>query len=179
MRTKTNRFRNLIAGAAATAMILTVSSGCEDNKSDGGSGGDAVAFSKLEFRYGAPVNSGNLVCEGVKISNLSVGKNSWSFNFDVGMDAWGYGAGHLEPLCAFMKTKDGKWIGGMMHWQGPGATAANNFHNVYHPGYIGFTDVFNHIPNPCEIAFVLIDNKGKRRSNVIKSTWAWNESRRQ
>ena len=156
------------ASVAAFAIILFT--GCESSgsSSDGGGSGDAVSFSKLKFVYGSDYSGAK--AEGVKISNLSVGSNSWSFTFDTDMSAWGYGSGHLEPLCAFMKTRDGKWMGGMMHWQSS-TNPAGNFHNVYPPGYNGFKDIFNHIDNPCEIAFVLIDAKGNRRSNVIKTTW--------
>ena len=178
MMTKTIPFLRFTAAAAAATVLFCMSTGCESSGGKDGGGGDEVSFSKLEFRYGGADYSGITNREGVTIKNLRVGANSWSFEFETDMTAWGYGDGHLERLCAFMKTRDGKWIGGQMHWQG-NTKPHNDFHNVYHPGYIGFYDVFNHINNPCEIAFVLIDTKGKRRSNVIKSTWSWNESRRQ
>jgi len=170
-----------LAAATAMAAIFTLSTGCES--SGGGNGKDEVSYSKLEARYGAPVDMEGRKHEGVTIKNLRVGANSWSFEYEDGanLTAWGYpleGPGSLQPASMFMKTKDGKWIGGMMHYQGSNKTYSD-FHNVYHPGYIGFVDVFNHIPNPCEIAFVILDGKSKRRSNVIKTTWTWNESRRQ
>ena len=171
-------FAKFAAATAALAVLLTLNAGCESSSSgDGGSDGDEVSFSKLNFIYGG-FNGSGATKEGVKISNLSVGNNSWSFTFDTDLSAWGYAPNHLEQLHAFMKGRDGKWYGGMIHWQGS-STSSGDFHNVYLPGYEGFADIFDRINNPCEIAFVIIDAKNNRRSNVIKSTWTWNESRRQ
>ena len=179
MTKKISIFAGITTMTAALATILTFSTGCESGGSGGGGGGgDEVSFARLNFVFGKDY-SGFSNKEGVKISNLRVGNNSWSFTFDQDLSAWGYtDSGHLEPLCAFMKANDGKWYGGMIHHQGS-AKSSGDFHNVYLPGYNGFAEIFDRIPNPCEIAFVIIDGRNKRRSNVIKSTWTWNESRRQ
>ena len=156
--------------------------GFSDNASD------AVPYSSLNWVYGGKSLPG-AVSEGVRISGLNLASNGYdfSFKFDADLSAWGYNdKKHAEYLCVFLKNNEGRYIGGMIHWQNS-ANPASNFHNIY-PNTPGSLQVYGRrstsyngwhlggIPNPCEMAFVIVEGNGRRRSNVLKATWSWNDA---
>jgi len=140
-----------------------------------GDGLDEVDFGLLRWNYG-DFDGSKHVKSGVVISNLKTTKNNFSFKWDKNFSAWGKPAGSHMELCAwFVKTKDGQWIGGKFDW------VSNNhsgqiFHHIYPPGqainYKNWGSLnWGNVPATCEVAFVIFEGGGRRRSNVLKSTW--------
>ena len=166
-----------------------------DNSGNSDNSGDAVPYSSFNWVYGpADKRYPNATSSGVRISDLNLDANGWkwSFKFDADLSAWGYtDPSHAEILCAFVQTTDGKWIGGMIHWQNSKAPAGD-FHNIYPnaagslpnlrsdlglaprtTSYEGWN--LNGIKGPpTQMAFVIVDGKSNRRSNVISANWNWN-----
>ena len=181
----TNGFKLFIALAAAALLF-----GCESSKSsDSGngvgsaapeasdSGDDEMDFSSLNFAFGGVDGSG-AESSGVKIANLrttgSPPDGYLSFDYVSNLRAWGYTDNSDAPAlaCFFVKRSDGTWVGGKMDWIGTSRTS-RDFHNLYPgrdgKGYGGWT--LSGVPNPCECAFLILTADGKRRSNVIATTW--------
>jgi len=159
----------------------------EDNSGD--KVADAVPYSSLQWKFGGADFSG-AVSTGVRISGLNLSENGWdySFKFDTDMTAWGFDKEHAEILCVFVQKSDGTWVGGKIHWQNS-ANPSSNFHNVYpewpgwpdgnkakNTGYNGWS--LAGVPNPCQMALVICEGNGKRRSNVIAGTWHQDEARK-
>jgi len=141
-----------------------------------GSGVDEVDFGSLNWTYGK-FNGSKAVQSGVQISNLKTTRNNFSFKWDANFAAWGKPAsGHMELCAWFVKRNDGVWVGGKFDW----ISNSHNgqvFHHFYPPGtsliYEDWGQLnWGSVPNPCEVAFVIVEGNAKRRSNVLRSTWA-------
>jgi len=184
-------FTRIVALGTITLMGL-MSAGCEDSsRVDGvawnrtsteapvdentpgdpaalGSAGDMVPFGALNWTYGGEKCSG-AGHSGVTISGLSMNANALSFKYNTDLSVWGISHGDTGNAwaCLFVKNNAGQWVGGKMDWISSSRTS-RDYHNVY-GGYNGWT--LHDVPNPCEAAFVIVHKSGKKRSNVITTTW--------
>ena len=158
----------LFAAVAVISSLFLISTGCEGSSSSGG-GGDGVSFSKLNWTFGG-FNGSGAVEDGVKLSGLSFSNSGLSFHYERDLSAWGLSHGNSDGAvaCLFVKKSDGTWVGGKFDWISSSRTSRSFAGHV--PGYVGWT--LAGVPNPCEAAFVIVSVDGKRRSNVISSTWA-------
>ena len=128
---------------------------------------DQVAYGSLSWRYGG-IGGGGYKPTGVSISGLHAGKNGMSFKYNKDLSAWGYGHGDCYGYaCLFVQTESGAWVGGKFDWISS-SRAERDFNNIY-GGYRGWS--LDGVPNPCQVAFVILDVNAKRRSNVIVGTW--------
>ena len=144
--------RNLPAGAA------------------GATGGvaDAVPFSSLRWSFGGVSGSGAKQ-SGVVISGLSCSKNGLSFRYSKDLSAWGRSKSAASDIaCLFVQRSDGAWVGGKFDWISSSRTT-RDFKNIYEK-YHGWS--LAGVPNPCNVAFVIVSGDCKRRSNVISGRWA-------
>lgn len=135
-------------------------------KSGSGSGGDGVSFSSLNWSYGG-VNGSGASQDGVVIADLACSKDGMSFRYVTDMSAWGRRRGEAADYCCFFVQKsDGTWVGGKFDWISSSRTTRDFAHLR---GYNGWT--LSGVPNPCNVAFLILNHDCKRRSNVISGTW--------
>ncbi len=128
---------------------------------------DEVAFSSLHWEYGGVDGSGAAL-DSPRISSLSSNSEMFSFKYVVDLSGWGLSHTDAGALaCLFVKETDGVWRGGKFDW----ISSSRNTREFKHliEGYNGWT--LSRTPNPCEIAFVIVDRNLSKRSNVIKGTW--------
>ena len=129
---------------------------------------DEVPYGSLSWRYGG-VSGGGYQQSGVEISHLKTGRNDLSFKYNKDLSAWGYGHGDASAYaCMFVQTTSGSWVGGKFDWISS-SRSSRDLKNVT-SGYEGWS--LANVPNPCNVAFVILDSKSKRRSNVIAGTWS-------
>ena len=129
---------------------------------------DEVPYGSLSWRYGG-VSGGGYQKSGVEISGLKAGRNDLSFKYKKDLSAWGYGSGDASAYaCMFVQTSSGSWVGGKFDWISS-SRSSRDLKNVT-SGYGGWS--LANVPNPCRVAFVILDSKSKRRSNVIAGTWS-------
>jgi len=85
------------------------------------------------------------------------------------MGDWGLSNGAAGAIAAvFVQREDGSWVGGKFDWVST-SRSSRGLENVL-SGYGGWS--LAGVPNPCQICFVVVENSGKRRSNVIgPATW--------
>ncbi len=137
--------------------------------SDGGSAGDAVPFSSLNWTYGG-VNASGAKQSGVVISGLSCSRSGLSFRYVKNLSAWGRSNSQAADLaCLFVQRSDGRWVGGKFDWISSSRTS-RGFENILHEHYNGWS--LAGVPNPCNVAFVIVNNDHRRRSNVIAGRWS-------
>lgn len=137
---------------------------------------DAVDFNSFQWKYGGTNGSGAKMDGSVMISLKGISANRIDYRWEHGNpQTWGAkdAQDHKSAIvCAFLKDNSGKWIGGKFDWVSTSRLfrSFNHFGNS-NPGsgYNGWS--LHNIPNPTELAFVVIDNKSKRRTNVISGTW--------
>lgn len=123
---------------------------------------DAVAFSSLNWTYGH-FNGAGAVISTPRIANLSVKDNKLSYQWAVGMGGWNLAHDDAGALaCAFVQRADGTWVGGKFEWVST-SRSSRSMGNALE-GYNGWN--FAGVPNPCQLVFVVVENGGKRRSNV-------------
>lgn len=145
----------------------------KDSVSSGSAGSDAVPYSSLVWKF-ANVNASGAKLTSAKISNLKISKGGLTYSWagDT-LSSWGISNGdHTKAYaCLFVKKSDGTWVGGKFDWVSTSRTS-RDFENITgrHAGYGGWT--LSGVPNPCEAAFVIVSADKKKRTNVIKSTWA-------
>lgn len=130
--------------------------------------GDAVSYGALKWTYGG-FKGGGASHSGVSISGLSMSSGGLSFKYNTNLSAWGVSHGDYNHAyaCLFVQNNAGQWVGGKMDWISSSRTS-RDFHNVY-GGYQGWS--LAGVPNPCPAAFVIVHTDGKKRSNVITTTW--------
>lgn len=173
--TKKHLTLSLLSSVAALALVTTT--GCESSDADSGSGtehsaaasgADAVAYSSLNWTYGG-VSLPGAVHSGVTISGLSVSGSSLSFTYDVNISAWGASSTDASKAlaCAFVKNSSGQWVGGKFDWISSSRSSRGLEHVT--GGYNGWS--LSGVPNPTEIAFVIVSPDGTKRSNVLTGTW--------
>lgn len=143
----------------------------------GGSGGgggtntsvDGVAFSSLQWTFGG-VKGGGAALSAPRLSHLRCTHNTLTYKWVVGLNAWGFAHSDAGAICAaFVKKSDGRWVGGKFDWVSTSRSSRSLGHIL--SGYGGWS--LEGVPNPCQICYVVVDARGKRRSNVVgPTTWS-------
>jgi len=129
--------------------------------------GDGASYSSFRWDYGG-FNGSGASQSGVQISGMSVSSGNMSFRYDTDMSAWGMAHTDANALaCWFVQDNDGRWVGGKFDWISSSRTSRSLSHVT--SGYNGWT--LDNVPNPCQVAFVIVHADGKRRSNVLTGTW--------
>ena len=142
-----------------------------------GTGEDEVDYAAMQWLYGDGFNGSKAVKTGTQLSNLWFSNNHARWTWDINMSAWGFPqSSHMEYCAMFVRRKDGAWVGGKFDWVSSAHTA-HVLHHIYPPGQdINYrnwkTFDWSSVPNPAEAAFVVVTADGKRRSNIIKGSWA-------
>lgn len=130
--------------------------------------GDSVPFSALRWSFGG-VNGSGASPSGAVIAGLSCSKTGLSFRYRTDLSVWGRGYTQAgDYACFFVQKSDGTWVGGKFDWISSSRTTR------------GFENIFGHyngwslagVPNPCKVAFLVLNHDCKRRSNVISGTWS-------
>ena len=156
--------------AQASSASTQASSGTSaTSTSDGASADapDAVAFSALHWTFGG-VNGSGAAQSGVVISGLGCSRDGMSFRYVKDLSAWGRGYGEAgDYACLFVQKSDGSWVGGKFDWISSSRTT-RGFENI-RGGYSGWS--LAGVPNPCNVAFVILNHDCKRRSNVVAGHW--------
>ena len=133
----------------------------------GGSGGDAMAYSALNWSMGGFNGSKAARHEGVEIGSLSVKSNGMSYRWVRGgceqLGAGDKGDASKTLACLFYRDKAGKWQGGKFDWISTSRTT-RDFKNI-HSGYNGWNAAA--FDAATEFAFVIVGTNG-RRTNVIR-----------
>ena len=140
----------------------------ESADAEGAVDGDEIAFSALSWNYGG-VNGRSAQPSDVSIHGLRTDPESLSFSFSKDLSAWGLSRTDAGALaCFFVQKSDGSWVGGKFDWISSSRTS-RSLENV-RTGYSGWS--LAGVPNPCNVAFVIVDRGAKKRSNVIAGTWS-------
>ncbi len=153
--------------SAPAAKNATAPSESPPAPSSGGAA-DQVSFGALKWTYGG-FNGSRAAKTSASIGGLSMSGNklSYSWTGDT-LASWGLADGDAKALaCLFVKRSDGSWVGGKFDWISTSRRSRNLGHTN---GYGGWT--LAGVPNPCAAAFVIVSADGKKRTNVITTTWA-------
>lgn len=148
----------------------SVSTSTESSSSTGSaSASDQVAFSSLNWVYGGFDGSG-ASHDKVSIKNLKMNSSGLSYAYSTNLSAWGISFDDCNGalICMFVKNNKGQWVGGKIDWISS-SRVTRDYHNV-HGHYNGWT--LSDVPNPTDACIVIVHKDGKRRSNVISTTWA-------
>lgn len=157
--------------AQSNSNSSSVSTPTTDNSASTGSASasDQVAFSSLNWVYGG-FNGSGASHDKVSIKGLKMNSSGLSYAYSTDLSAWGIG--HTDSsaalICMFVKNNSGRWVGGKIDWISS-SRLSRDFHNVF-SGYNGWT--LSDVPNPCDACIVIVHKDGKRRSNVISTTWS-------
>ncbi len=161
------------APAAAPAANENNQGGAQAQAADAGgdaaaTAGDEAPFSAFRFSYGGFNGSGARL-SAPRIANLRISGGNLSYSWaGPTLSAWGMGNSQANAICCLFVMNDaGQWIGGKFDWISTSRTSRSLSHVT--GGYGGWS--LRGVPNPCQAAFVIIDAKGSRRSNVIAGTW--------
>ena len=154
--------------------VTNVIGGCDAPTTNTTESLDDVPFSSLVWQYGGFNGTGATLKSGATISNLQMSSNGLHFdsvkNVCVVLGASSTSDTKSILVCFFCKDSSGAWRGGKFDWI---ADNRGNRRDLNHitgsTPYGGWSASW--IPNPCECAFVLVNNKTKSRSNVIEGTW--------
>ncbi len=158
-----------LLSCAFVALSLFVT-GCEVFDSDSGSsGGGSGDFSSFQWVYGG-FNGSNAQETSATISNLKMqgGGLSYKWAGDT-LRSWGISDGDCNGalICLFVQNNKGQWVGGKFDWISTSRTT-RDLENVFHH-YLGWN--LSDVPNPCKAAMVIVSIDGKKRTNVITTTW--------
>ncbi len=156
------------ASNAKPAAGATTSASGNGSTAAAGGVGDAVPYSALRWSFGGE-NGSRASQSGVVISGLSCSRGGLSFHYKKDLSAWGRSRGEASDLaCFFVQKGDGSWVGGKFDWIST-SRSSRDFENIY-GGYCGWS--LAGVPNPCNVAFVIVSGDCRRRSNVIAGRWA-------
>lgn len=133
-----------------------------------GGAGDQVPFGALKWTYGG-FNGSRAAKTSASIGGLHMSGNSLSYSWTGDtLASWGLADGAADALaCLFVQKADGSWVGGKFDWISTNRRSRGLEHTN---GYGGWT--LADVPNPCAAAFVIVSADGKKRTNVITTTWA-------
>lgn len=133
------------------------------------SASDQVAFSSLNWVYGG-FNGSGASHDKVSIKGLRMNSSGLSYSYSTDLSAWGISFDDCNGalICMFVKNNKGQWVGGKIDWISS-SRVTRDFHNV-HGHYNGWT--LSDVPNPTDACIVIVHKDGKRRSNVISTTWS-------
>lgn len=130
---------------------------------------DAVPYGALRWSYGG-IGGGGASQTSATIKGLKVAGQNLSFGWGgPNLSSWGLSNDDYSGAyaCLFVQTESGAWVGGKFDWVSSSRTS-RNLENVFN-GYSGWS--LANVPNPCQVAFVIISADKKKRTNVIASTW--------
>ena len=175
----------VFAGCAAIKSAINKEVAKGKDKIGIGSGGsrpsvaapvDEAPFAEFRWLYGDGFNGSPAVIDGAEIANLVMHPRRLTFDWLTDMSVWGFpNPDHAEVACLFIKRSDGIWVGGKFDWV-RNSNGLRELHHLWPPdsGQIyrnwGGLD-WSQVPNPCEVAFVVVEGNRNRRSNVISGTW--------
>lgn len=131
---------------------------------------DEAPYADFQWRYGGERlpgarNDGSVV---IALKKLSAG--GIDFTWEKNLSAWGISHDHADALvCAFVQDSSGQWLGGKFDWISSSRTFRDFGHLSGAEAYKGWN--LEGIPNPTQLAFVVVERTGRRRSNVITADW--------
>ena len=131
----------------------------------------SVAGSPLVWRFGGFDGSRAAEDPATQIRDFRMDGRGMSYAWAKGdLGNWGLARTASGALiCAFyFDERELRWIGGKFDWISSSRTT-RDFVNI-RGGYNGWS--LSGVPNPCKVAFVIIDEGHRRRSNVIAGTWS-------
>lgn len=129
---------------------------------------DAVDFSLLNWKYGGSAGKGAVIDERVQIELRKIEPHKIHYKFLSGLNAWGLEHQQADALiAAFVLNDKGEWVGGKFDWVST-SREDRSFENVYE-GYNGWS--LSGVPNPTQLALVVYNKNGSRRSNVVVGEW--------
>lgn len=128
---------------------------------------DEVPFEELKWTYGR-VNGSSRKNIVATIAGLKVSENKMAYHWaDPGCEDMGaehkHDAGHTLA-CMFFKNEKGEWLGGKFDWISTDRLT-RSFENIY-GSYRGWDG--ESFKKASEYAFVIIQYRGNKRTNVIK-----------
>lgn len=128
---------------------------------------DDVDFASLKWKFGGKDGS-KAKLDSPRVSGAKATAKTLSYTWDVGLSGWGLANGDAGALaCLFVEREDGEMVGGKFEWVST-SRKTRSLGNVL-SGYGGWS--LDGVPNPCKACFVVIDEPGKRRSNVVAFEW--------
>lgn len=142
-------------------------SGSISPASSGGGAADAVPFSSLKWTYA------NWSGAGAKKTSASIGGlrcSGWNLSYrwtGPTLSSWGLADNTANAVACVFVNKNGTWVGGKIDWISTSRTSRSLKQCVEYRNWN-----LNGVPNPCSIAFVIVSQDGKKRTNVIAGTWS-------
>ena len=128
---------------------------------------DAVDFALLKWAYGG-VDGSRAKLDAPRITNLRVSGNKVSWKRETGLASWGLANAQADALaCLFIERSDGSIAGGKFEWVST-SRKTRSLGNVL-SGYGGWK--LDGVPESTRAYFVILDNTGRRRSNIISANW--------
>lgn len=127
---------------------------------------DEVAFDNLEWRWGGFKGTKAVLADGVRIKGLKVSGSGMSYSWaEGGCEGLDRNCSHDNPCCtcALFCLLDGKWVGGKFEHVSTDRRT-RGFANILW-GYGGWDA--SALSQATSYAFVILDDGGRRRTNVI------------
>ncbi len=161
------------SSTASNSSASSNNSGATGGTSSGNStvvaSGDQVSYRSLKWTYGG-MNASGASLSSPRIANLRINGDILSYKWaGATLRAWGLSDSDLAICAFFYQRADGSWVGGKFDWISTSRTT-RNFMSHCNGGYSNWT--LSGAPNPCQVAFVIVSADGKKRSNVITTTWS-------
>jgi hypothetical protein len=174
--TKTKGGNSSTTTTTTTTPTTTTSTAKEESAPAAQASGDAAVGGAADqadpgafsWRYGG-FNGRGAAKTSVSIGGLRMSSTSLSYSWTGDtLAAWGLSDDNAGAIaCLFLQHEDGSWVGGKFDWIST-SRRSRPLENVL-GGYAGWT--LAGVPNPCNCAFVIVSENGKKRSNVITGTW--------
>lgn len=128
---------------------------------------DEANYDEFTWKYGGEDFSKAQYDGSVIVRLVDIGKNDIYYLWERNLSNWGLAWAQADAVaCAFLLNKDGQWVGGKFDWTSSSRTDRDFGHFTNYKGW-SLAD----IPNPTQMAFVVVEDGGRRRSNVITGTW--------
>ncbi len=126
---------------------------------------DAVAYDKLRWLYGGFNGASAVRDEGVALSSLSIKNgNRLFYKWEKGLSAWGLAHSDAGAVCAAFFLRNGEWVGGKFDWV---STSRADRELKHVESYSNWPQSGIRLPWSGQVAFVVIDKGGRKRSNVL------------
>lgn len=131
---------------------------------------DFAPYEQFEWRFGGENFSKAKPSGAVQLSLRSLSASKITYSWDKDLSGWGvdYNDHTKAIVCAFVRTADGRWVGGKFDWVSSSRKERDFKHMTSEP-YKGWS--LAGIPNPTGLAFVVVRHDGRDRSNVIGGEW--------
>lgn len=133
---------------------------------------DALDYALLRWSYGGFHGAG-AVRDLVTLADLRLDAGGARYRWDVDLSAWGIAHTDADALaCAFLRNESGAWVGGKFDW----VSSSRTYRDFKHFGSAAPSSGYNGwslqgIPNPTQLALVVVSRDGRRRSNVLVGEW--------